>query len=255
MPTEIIKELYNKIDNNIASLTKEDLKDIVTFYKRANLKYTVKNWEELKQLVVHITYKLDTYADLNWINTAYITSMKNLFANNNTFNGDISEWNVSHVRTMEGMFAHCSFNGDLSKWNVSRVENMSHMFECCPFTGENGDISNWKVFHVKDMSHMFEICPYCGDISKWDTSNLENTKYMFRSAPYFDCDISNWNIDKVHDSEYMFMDAYSFDCDLSKWYGGNLSISTFKRSNIRWVHLPQEWKDRDLDKNGRVIMK
>ena len=47
----------------------------------------------------------------------------------NMFNGDISQWDVSKVTDMSGMFLYASnFDGDISKWDVSSVTTMSHMF-------------------------------------------------------------------------------------------------------------------------------
>ena len=44
-------------------------------------------------------------------------------------NGDISEWDVSGVTDMSGMFAFAiPFNGDISEWDVSGVTDMSEMF-------------------------------------------------------------------------------------------------------------------------------
>jgi surface protein len=34
----------------------------------------------------------------------------------------------------------------------------------------NGDISNWDTGNVEDISSMFENSKFTGDISKWDTS-------------------------------------------------------------------------------------
>ena len=62
--------------------------------------------------------------------------------NESPFNGDISEWNVSKVVYMDGMFYGSKFNGDISKWNVSKVKNMSQMFEGAKFAG---NIDSWKV--------------------------------------------------------------------------------------------------------------
>ncbi len=46
-----------------------------------------------------------------------------------SFNGDISDWDVSDVTDMSGMFSDAdSFNGDISDWDVSNVTDMSHMF-------------------------------------------------------------------------------------------------------------------------------
>ena len=56
---------------------------------------------------------------------------------------------------MSCMFYRSSFNGDISDWNVSNVKNMKFMFSNSKFTGENGDISNWNVSNVKDTQFMF----------------------------------------------------------------------------------------------------
>lgn len=44
------------------------------------------------------------------------------------FNGDISQWNVSHMIIMNGMFFESKFKGDISKWNVSEKTNMRGTF-------------------------------------------------------------------------------------------------------------------------------
>ena len=58
-----------------------------------------------------------------------VRDMRGMFYGANSFNGDLSKWNVSNVTNMRSMFyAAKSFNRDLSKWNVSNVTNMSYMF-------------------------------------------------------------------------------------------------------------------------------
>ena len=42
-----------------------------------------------------------------------------------------------------------SFNGDLSNWDVSNVTDMHSMF--CEAESFNGDLSNWDVSNVTDM--------------------------------------------------------------------------------------------------------
>ena len=50
------------------------------------------------------------------------------------FNSDISEWDVSGVTGMSGMFGSAtSFNGDISEWDVSGVTDMSGMFFAADF--------------------------------------------------------------------------------------------------------------------------
>ena len=55
--------------------------------------------------------------------------MSGMFLGSESFNGDVSKWDVSRVTMMNGMFSLAkSFNGYISKWNVSSVTNMNHMF-------------------------------------------------------------------------------------------------------------------------------
>ena len=56
--------------------------------------------------------------------------MYHLFYGANTFNQDISNWNVSSVTNMVAMFKEANaFNQDISDWNVSSATNMTDMFQ------------------------------------------------------------------------------------------------------------------------------
>ncbi len=51
------------------------------------------------------------------------------FEGSSSFNQDLSEWNVSNVRSMGGMFAGAlSFNGNISTWDVSNVRTCLESF-------------------------------------------------------------------------------------------------------------------------------
>ena len=71
---------------------------------------------------------------------------------------DISDWDVSNIKSMRGMFYLCKklkSVGDLSKWDVSKVESMISMFDHCKTLTSVGDLSNWDVSNVKYTSYMF----------------------------------------------------------------------------------------------------
>jgi hypothetical protein len=122
--------------------------------------------------------------DLNHIKTHKITDMSFLFANHTegygfgNFNGDISKWDVSNVKTMKSMFEKSYFNQPINDWKISKVENMSFMFL---WTKEfNQPLDKWNVSNVKHMTGMFQIArTFNQDISMWKINSNCITFGMF----------------------------------------------------------------------------
>ena len=98
---------------------------------------------------------------------------------------DISDWDVSNIKSMRGMFFMCTelkSVGDISKWNVSKVTDMNSMFHGCKYF--NQDISGWNVSNVENMWNMFVGCKkFNQDISKWDVSKVRCKIDMFDDCP------------------------------------------------------------------------
>jgi surface protein len=122
-----------------------------------------KGKQELQQIIIKRIKNEGPTCDLNDIDVSKITNMSQLFdASINSifkdFNGDISMWDVSNVKSMRDMFNGCEkFNCDLSKWNVSNVKDMSDMFYGCKKF--NQDLDSWNVSNVKNMDIAFKYCP------------------------------------------------------------------------------------------------
>ena len=95
-----------------------DINAVATGYvfpNRAALKIGVDLWESDR------AQALATYGEINTWLVYLVTEMYGLFRNMTTFNSDISNWDVSNVTNMIGMFYKSQFNGDISKWDVSNV--------------------------------------------------------------------------------------------------------------------------------------
>ena len=143
---------------------------------------------ELYKIIIQRIEEDGLDCDLNDIDVSDITDMSGLFnANNNeifkTFNGDISQWDVSNVTNMICMFFKCEqFNCDLSKWDVSKVTDMYEMFMWC--IKFNCDLSQWDVSNVNNMEMMFYWCKQFNcDLSKWNVSNVNKMNWMFENCP------------------------------------------------------------------------
>ena len=116
-----------------------------------------------------------------------------------------------------GIFNDMNFKYiDISDWDVSNVTNMNGMFFMCKELKSVGDISKWNVSKVTDMNSMFNGCnelEFVGDISKWNVSNVTNMGHMFNSCNNFNQDISNWNVSKV-----MFKYRMFYNCAIKEEY-------------------------------------
>jgi surface protein len=144
-----------------------------------------------------------------------------LFYEKTFFNDDISDWDVSNVRDMRGMFIRASqFDQHLDKWHdkLGEVQNMHQMFHAT--WKFNGSVANWKMPKVTDMSSMFSFAKsFEGkDLEDWDVSNVQNMQGMFHGASKFNADLSGWNVSKVTDMSQMFYQADAFKgTGLSEW--------------------------------------
>jgi surface protein len=149
--------------------------------------------------------------------TSEITSMNGMFEDAESFNGNISSWDVSSVTDMGSMFEWASsFNGDLSSWDVSSVMFMGRMFYRA--SSFNGDIGDWDVSSATGMGRMFYAASsFNGDIGDWDVSSVTDMSSMFERASSFNGNISSWNVSSVTNMSSMFWDAQSFNQDLSGW--------------------------------------
>jgi surface protein len=76
-----------------------------------------------------------------------MTDMSSMFAEANTFNKDISSWDVSNVIDMSFTFTRATaFNQPIGSWNTSKVTNMVYMFYAANVFNQN--ISSWKVYNL-----------------------------------------------------------------------------------------------------------
>ena len=150
-----------------------------------------------------------TYGATDTPDLSRVTDIKDMFRGATAFDGDLSNWNVSSVTHMDGMFRDTSFDGDLSSWNVSSVTHMDDMFRGA--TAFDGDLSNWNVSSVTSMAAMFNgATSFNQSLSSWNVSSVKSMSQMFRDTS-FDGDLSSWDVSSVTDMSDMFREATSFN--------------------------------------------
>ena len=133
-------------------------------------KIVVKSFDKLRKIIENRYKKLGAGTKQNPIDFNDIDVSNLHYFQNNEDKGifeymrfkyiDISDWDVSNVKSMRGMFFMCKeleSIGDISKWDVSNVTNMSFMFNGC--TSFNQDLSGWDVSKVIYTIGAFTNCP------------------------------------------------------------------------------------------------
>ena len=163
-------------------------------------KIVVKSFEELRQIIEDRYKKLGPGTkqdpidfndiDVSNLDSFYNDKNKGIFEYKYFKYIDISDWDVSNIKSMRCMFWGClelKSVGDLSNWDVSKVTDMWGMFYHCEKLKSVGDISGWNVSKVTDMWGMFYECKsFNQDISKWDVSKVKFKTYMFLNCPIKD---------------------------------------------------------------------
>ena len=162
-----------------------------------------------------------TEIDLSNFNTSHVTSMNNMFAFcSSLISLDLSNIDTNHVTRIFAMFYGCisltSLN--LSNFDTSQVNNMQNLFyNCSSLTSL--DLSNFKTTTVKNMQYMFYDCV---NLEYINLNNFEENKLVFANN-MFDfvpgnvvyC-INSRIIDGKMENEIKYKKCPVFDCS-NEW--------------------------------------
>ena len=162
-----------------------------------------------------------TPTDLSCVCTTQITNMSSLFSGKQSFNDNISNWDVSNVTNMNNMFNNArAFNQDISSWDVSSVTAMQEMFKNAIVFNQNIDV--------------------------WDVSNVRNMTSMFYDAKQFNQPITSapnrWNVNKVTSFASFLRGANSFNQTI-EWGGSDGTVSAnnmwgmMRSSSLSLIHI------------------
>lgn len=116
--------------------------------------------------------------DMSTVVTTRVIDMNELFSGKQSFNDDISSWDVSNVKYANRLFRNATdFNQDISAWDISNIQDFSAFFAGA--AAFNQDISGWDVSDATNMSYMFQgAMSFDQDLSGWDVSNVEFYDYF-----------------------------------------------------------------------------
>jgi surface protein len=174
-------------------------------------------------------------ADISTWDVSSVMNMNSMFEGASSFNQDIGSWNVGAVTSMANMFRSASnFNQDIGNWDVQNVRDMQKMFDQA--SSFNQDIGSWDVGSVGDMNCMFRSASnFNQDIGDWDVSSVDDMGAMFQSASSFNQDIGSWNVQAVNYMHIMFKDATAFDADITGWETTKIYELVSQNSDFRYT--------------------
>jgi surface protein len=206
---------------------------IYTVVDEAMLRAMVANEEDVIKVVTtkvtdmnRMFYYLQTFnQDISSWDVSKVTDMSYMFAFATSFNQDIGIWDVSKVINMSALFINAStFNQPLNNWDVSNVINMSNMFEANLLF--NQELNRWQVGKVQNMSAMFSFTRFNQDISSWDVSSVTDMGTMFNTSE-FNKPINEWDVSNVTDMNSMFagnlITPTQFNQPLNNWNVGSVT--------------------------------
>lgn len=151
------------------------------------VRYTIRDRGQLLDLIYQ-----EKWDDVARTCTSRITDMSRLFRypEFNSFNGDISHWDTSNVRTMREMFRRSRFNGKIDTWDVSKVTDISEMFCQATF---NKPLNRWNVSNVKMMERTFDSATrFNKPLNMWDVKSVTSIEGMFYEAGRFQQSVEAW---------------------------------------------------------------
>lgn len=217
-----------KIDGNPISFSKYFSSDI-------NLgKHTVEIFLNDGIFLEEISYMFSDcnsliYVDLSQFNSSKLRKMEGLF------NGCLSllsinlkNFSTTKIINMEGIFSGCESltSVDLSYFDTSNVTTLKGMFNEC-LVLKNLDLSNFKTPNLSQMKGMFFNCSSLTtlDLSSLDTSKVEDMSHLFNGCTKLkDLKIKNFKTANVKDMKYMFNNCSSLiSLDLANFVTNNVT--------------------------------
>jgi surface protein len=103
---------------------------------------------------------------------------------------------------------------------------MNHLFaDGNSFVG--GNLSQWNTGNVETMSFIFSRCKvFRGDVSLWDVSKVTDVQSAFEFCFEFDGDVSAWNTGNVANMQRMFKDAWVLSSNVSNWNTAKVTVTS-----------------------------
>ncbi|NDH40797.1 MAG: BspA family leucine-rich repeat surface protein, partial [Gammaproteobacteria bacterium] len=190
--------------------------------------------------------------DLSSWNVGNARQLSDMFKNNHHFNQNLSAWadKLTELVTMENMFngARAFNNGSASgasdqplSWGATpKLTKMNYTFASATSFNQQIFADGASTAGVDNMAGLFKnATAFNRDIGDWNTQSLQKTASMFEGATAFNKDIGSWSTGLITNMNAMFKNAEAFNQDLSGWVLGKraIDLSSFDEGADAWCGL------------------
>ena len=199
------------------------------------------NSEELREYVRNNKEAINSnrLVITNW-DVSDVTDMRGLFEGLESFNQQL-DWATSNVTTMSLMFRGCRSFNQLLKWDTSKVEYMGATFEGCSSFNQ---LLEWDTRNVTTVRAAFRGCSSLNQQLGWDTSKVTDMSTTFEGCSSLNKPLS-WKTGNVTDMSAMFKGCSSFNKPL-KWDTCNVTDMSSTFEGCSSFNRPLEWDTRKV---------
>ncbi len=151
-------------------------------------------------------------------NLTQVTNMSEMFANADSFNGNLSNWDTSNITNMAQVFNGIDeFQGmGIETWNTQNVASMDNMFASATAFDQN--LGNWDISSVTNMENMLDGTAmsnenYGNTLIGWATLDQDEEKIptgieLGAAGLQYSCDLTP-DADNAHDT--LSADPYNWN--------------------------------------------
>ena len=174
-----------------------------------------------------------------------------LHAGNEITKIDLSNFDTSNVKSMQGIFFGCSSltSLNLSNFDNSNVINMVAMFQYYSSL-TSLDLSYFKTSNVKNMGSIFRSCLSLTslDLSNFITSNVEDMSYMFADYHNWEyINLNNFNEYKLGNSKNQYEKNFDLVSEnivicIKEEITGDKIFPQIKNKNCYVIDYSNDWK-------------
>ncbi len=171
---------------------------------------------------------------------------------------DLSDWDVTGVVTMNGMFSDCSNLRSITlpkKWDTSSVTDFSYMFSACyRLDVDDLRLAEWDVSSATTMEYMFAYCDriFTFGATGWNTSKVTNIQGMFGGCSNLvSADLTDWDMTATTNIGFLFINCRNLESvalpqlNTTAEHGGMFHLNT-NLQTIRMLGTKALTDDQDL---------